>query len=144
MPNNNQTNRQPYQPAKLSGIPRQPSQPKTYLDERSSPRIRTCAVVLQRIHQWPPTNWLAEVWICWWLDPCYTIKYIFTSWEYTVSWYRTPERVLWLLEAAPKRKEDSGDLLSPWQQTGCQTKSDTSGIRGCTRLCTKVPRCDSW
>ena len=23
---------------------------------------------------------------------------MFTSWEYTVSWYRTPERVLWLLE----------------------------------------------
>ena len=66
-------------------------------------------------------------------------------WEYTVSWYRTPERVLWLVGAAPKRKEDSGDLLSPWQQTGCQTtESDTSGRRACIRLCTKVPRCDSW
>ena len=66
-------------------------------------------------------------------------------WEYTVSWYRTPERVLCLLEAVPKRKEDSGDLLSPGQQTGCQkTESDTSGRHACTRLCTKVPRCDSW
>ena len=79
------------------------------------------------------------------LDPRHTIKDMFTSWEYTVSWYRTPERVLWLLEAAPKRKEDSGDLLSPGQQTGCQkTESDTSGRSACTRLCTKVPRCNSW
>ena len=67
--------------------------------------LASCTVVLQHIHQWPPTNWVAEVWICWWLDPCYTIKDLFTSWEYTVSWYRTPERVLWLLEAAPKRKK---------------------------------------
>ena len=51
VPNNNQTNRQPYFLAKLSGIPRQPSQPKAYHEERASPRIRTCAVGLQRIHQ---------------------------------------------------------------------------------------------
>ena len=31
------------------------------------------------------------------------------------------------------------------QQTGCQkTESDTSGRSACTRLCTKVPRCNSW
>ena len=97
------------------------------------------------IHQWPPTNWIADVGICWWLDMFYTIEDFFTCWEYPVSWYRTSERVLWLLEAAPQRKEDSGDLLSPGQQTGCQTtESDTSGRRACTRLCTKVPQCDSW
>ena len=37
--------------AKLSCIPWQPSQPKTCLEVWSSPRIRTCSVVLQRIHQ---------------------------------------------------------------------------------------------
>ena len=93
----------------------------------------------------PPTNCVAEVWICWWLDLATKSKTFFTSWEHTVSWYRTPERVLWLLEAAPEHIEDSGDLLSPGKQTSCQkTESVTSGRRACTRLCTKVPRCDSW
>ena len=79
------------------------------------------------------------------MDPCHIIKEIFTSWEYTVSWYRTPERILLLLVAAPERKEDSSDLLSPGQHTGCQkTESDTSGRSACTRLCTKVPRCNYW
>ena len=49
--NNNQTNRRPSYPAKLSGISRHPTQPKVHLEERSSPRIRTCAVVRQRIHK---------------------------------------------------------------------------------------------
>ena len=86
-----------------------------------------------------PSRWSLD--ICWWMDPCHTIKDMFTSWEYTVPWYRTPER----LEATPKRNEDGGDLLSPGQQTGCQkTESNTSGRSACTRLCTKVPRCNSW
>ena len=43
------------------------------------------------------------------------------------------------------KKTLSDDLLSPGQQTGGQkTVRDTSGSSACTRICTKVPRCDSW
>ena len=112
----------------------------------NDPYLRRRSSTYTSVTSLKPSRWSLDMLMTGPLIATQSKKFLHLESTLFLNWYRTLERVglLSLLESVPKRKEDSGDLLSPGQQTGCQkTESDTSGRSACTWLCTKVPRCNS-